>query len=174
MGQASRSVKLSMSNPTFWHLCGTRSECPGIDLQRSRRGIGVETAGGDTGPARCCCHRKTENVRRQNAMLLVGWPLCDGRLFLCSPFLFLARRPPCPPAVSTLKPQSQTAPVAVSIKTADFLQHPADMRVIATGLQDMVTFPGIAPFQNLNSDAANTPIIHFASGRTVKVNGVPA
>jgi hypothetical protein len=48
------------------------------------------------------------------------------------------------------------------------------MRVVATRLQDMVAFPWIAPFQNLNGDAANSPIVHFASGRTVKVNGVPA
>jgi hypothetical protein len=60
------------------------------------------------------------------------------------------------------------------IKTTDFPQHPADVRIIAPRLEDMVTFPGIPPFQYLDRDVTNTPIIHFRFGWTIEVDRVPA
>jgi hypothetical protein len=46
------------------------------------------------------------------------------------------------------------------------------MCVIATGFQDVITLPGIAPFQYLDRDSANTPVIHFSPRGAVEVDGV--
>jgi hypothetical protein len=56
----------------------------------------------------------------------------------------------------------------------NFLQHTSDVRVIATWCQDMVAFPGIAPFQDLDRNTPNTPIIHFRPRWAIEVDGVPA
>src|SRR5260370_14801035 len=38
----------------------------------------------------------------------------------------------------------------------------------------MIAFPRVTPFQDFDSDAANTPVVHFGPGWTIKIDGVPS
>src|SRR5260370_26720244 len=38
----------------------------------------------------------------------------------------------------------------------------------------MIAFPRVTPFQDFDSDAANTPVVHFGPGWTIQIDGVPS
>ena len=72
-----------------------------------------------------------------------------------------------------VKESGVLTPDSLSVKSPDFVQHPANVGVIATRFEHMIAFPRVSPFQDFDSDAANTPVVHFGPGRTVQIDGVP-
>ena len=51
-----------------------------------------------------------------------------------------------------------------SIEPLNLCHHPADMGIAAvfrTRFEDVITSPGISPFQDLDRDAAHSPLIHL-------------
>lgn len=63
---------------------------------------------------------------------------------------------------------------AYLVKSPDFVQHPANVGIIATRLEYMIAFPWVPPFQDFDSNAANTPVVHFGPGWTIQIDGVPS
>src|SRR6476661_2853436 len=61
-----------------------------------------------------------------------------------------------------------------SVEIPDFRHHPADMGVVATRFEDMITFPRIAPLQNLDGHPAYAPVVHFRPRGAVEIDGVAA
>ena len=60
------------------------------------------------------------------------------------------------------------------VKSLDFVHHPANMGIVATRLKYMIAFPRVPPFQDFDSDAANTPVVHFGPGWTIQIDSVPS
>ncbi len=60
------------------------------------------------------------------------------------------------------------------VKSPNLVHHPANVGVIATRFEYMIALPRVAPFQDLDSHAANTPVTHFGPGWTIQIDGVPS
>ena len=60
------------------------------------------------------------------------------------------------------------------IKSLDLAQHAADVGVIVARFEDSIAFPGIAPFEDLNRDAPNAPLIHLRRRWAIQINRIAA